>query len=59
MNVAQHKIVNLLKALLNFTTKFYTTLDMYIYYISDHKFGTCLTILKDYQEGRCIIRVIM
>ena len=57
MNAAQHKIVNLLKTLLPFITKFYTRfyyLDMYICYISD-----CLMILKDYRKGRCIIRVIM
>ena len=51
VNVAQHKIVNLLKTLLSFITKFYTKfyyLDMHIFYISDHKLGTCLTILKHY-----------
>ena len=34
-------------------------LDMYIFCISDHKPGTCLTILKDYWKGCCIIRAIM
>ena len=33
-------------------------LDMYIFYISDHTLGTCSTILKDYQKGCCIIRVM-
>ena len=33
-------------------------LDMCIFYISDHKLGTCFTILKDYQKSCCIIRVI-
>ena len=58
MNAAQHKIVNLLKTLLSFITKFYN-LDMDIFYISDHTLETCLTILKDYQQGCCIMRVIM
>ena len=48
MNLAQYKTVNLLKTLLNFITKFYY-LDMYIFCISDHKFGTYSMILKDYQ----------
>ena len=34
-------------------------LDTYIFYISDHKLGTCSTILKDHRKGRCIMRVIM
>ena len=62
MNTAQHKILHLLKTLLGFITKFYTKLyylDMYIFCISDHKLGTCSMMLKDYQKGRCIIRVIM
>ena len=50
MNVAQHKIVNLLKMLLNFIAKVYY-LGMYIFYVSDHKLGTRLMILKDYQKG--------
>ena len=58
MNVAQHKIIHWLQTLLSFITKFYY-LDMQIFYISDHKLGTCLTILKHYWKGRCIIRVIM
>ena len=58
MNVAQHKAINLLKTLLSFITKF-SSLDMYIFYIRNHKLGTCSTILKDYGKGRCIIRVIM
>ena len=33
-------------------------LDTYTFYISDHKPGTCATILKDYWKGRCTIRVI-
>ena len=40
------------------TTKFYYS-GMYIFCMSDHKLGTCSTILKAYQKGRCIIRVIM
>ena len=32
---------------------------MYIFYINAQKLGTCSTILKDYQKGYCIIRVIM
>ena len=32
--------------------------DIYIFYISNHKLGTCSLILKDYQKGHCIIRVI-
>ena len=43
----QHKVVDLLKMLLSFNTKFSTKfyyLDMYIFYISDHKLGTCSTI---------------
>ena len=31
---------------------------MYIFYISYHRLGTCLTILKDYRKGRCIIRLL-
>ena len=57
-NAAQHKPVNLLKVLLSFTIKF-CYLDMYIFYIRNHKLGTCSTILKYYRKGRCIIRVIM
>ena len=62
MNEAQHKIMTLLKILLNFVTKFDTKfyyLDICIFYISDHKYGTCSAILKDYRKSRCIIRVIM
>ena len=62
VNAAQHKVINLLKTLLTCITKFYTKfyyLDMYIFYISDHKLRTCLTILKDYWKGCYIIRVIM
>ena len=64
MNATQHKIVHLLKTLLSFITKFNTKfyyLDTYIFYISNHKLGTCssLAILKDYEKGHCIIRVIM
>ena len=40
------------------TTKFYYS-GMYIFCMSDHKLGTCSTILKAYQKGRCIIRVNM
>ena len=34
-------------------------LDMYIFYISNNKLGTCLTVLKDYRKGICVTRVIM
>ena len=34
-------------------------LDVYIFYNSDHKLGTYLTILKDYSKDHCIVRVIM
>ena len=57
MNAAQLRTVNLLKTLLSVITRFYY-LYMYIFYISDHKLGTCLTIFKDYQKSCCIIRVI-
>ena len=62
MNVAQHKIVNLLKTFLSSITKFYIKfyyLDMYLFYITDHRLETCLTILKDYRKCGCMIRVIM
>ena len=57
-NAAQHKIVNLLKILLSFLTKFYY-LDTYIFYIGNHKLGACSTILKDHRKGCCVIRVFM
>ena len=53
MNVAQHKIVNALKTLVTFITKLYTKfycIDMYIFYVSDHKLGNCSTILKYYRK---------
>ena len=38
MNAAQHIIVNLFETLLSFITKLYY-LDMYIFYINDHKWN--------------------
>ena len=47
INAAQHKIVNLIKRLFGFITKFCTKfyyLLMYIFYIGEHKLGTRSTI---------------
>ena len=52
MNAAQRKIVIYLK-------HWFYYLDRYIFCISDHKLETCSMIVKDYQEGRYIIRVII
>ena len=48
---------SIIKYFLKSVTFYY--LGMYIFYTSDHKFGTCSMILKDYWKGHCIIRVIM